>query len=72
MSDHQDFERGLAADPALTDAILADTAHFPPVPRTPARVLIRCDAAHADQAIARAFALAILYGEVADVELIGD
>ena len=69
-SDPLRFNAELGKDPELCGKILADLAHFPVALEEP-RVLIRCDAAHVDQAIARAFALAVLFGEIVKLELIG-
>lgn len=49
------LESELAADPALAVRILREL----PSVRAPERVLIRCDAASVDAAIARALALAV-------------
>jgi hypothetical protein len=62
------FERGLMGDPALVERVLARRDPFPPLAGGE-RILIRCDAASVDRAIARALALAV-EGVEARIELI--
>lgn len=66
------FRQELIADPELCARVLADPVHFPPFPKEPGRVQIRCDSRHVDQAIARGVALALVQGEIAELQLIGD
>ncbi|MGA2631355.1 MAG: hypothetical protein ABSG54_14245 [Terriglobia bacterium] len=62
----REFRAQLQANPALAVEALQT---FPPVPE-PETVLIRCDAAHVDKAIARAVALAAIRREFAEIELV--
>jgi len=60
------FERELAADPALCGRILAE---LPAVPTAPERV-IRTSSENVDRAIARALARAVLFCELSTVEMV--
>jgi hypothetical protein len=63
------FQSELQHDLDLVEAVLRE---LPPAPKEATHVLIRCNAAQVDRAIARGFALAILYAEQVHLELIGD
>jgi hypothetical protein len=62
----RDLRAQFQSNPALAAEVLQT---FPPVPE-PETVLIRCDAAHVDKAIARAVALAAIRREFAEIELV--